>query len=133
MLLWELQWLHLSKLCRSPRWWVLRQKRPPRPGHRRCQKRNKGPLAAGKAVDVSTLVGRLRTSYPVLRATAVDSALRQLLLAELVSQCYREGGAVVLPRNLRVHAVDEDRFVEFKNELSGLNAENVAAVQQKLV
>ena len=39
----------------------------------------------------------------------------------------------MLPRNLRVHAVDEDRFVEFKNELSGLNAENVAAVQQKLV
>ena len=35
-----------------------------------------GPLAAGKAVDVATLVGRLRTSYPVLRATAVDSALR---------------------------------------------------------
>ena len=35
-----------------------------------------GPLAAGKAVDVSTLVGRLRTSYPVLKATAVDLALR---------------------------------------------------------
>ena len=96
-------------------------------------KTKQGPLAAGKAVDVSTLVGRLRTSYPVLRATAVDSALRQLLLAELISQCYREGGAVLLPRNLRVHAVDEDRFVEFKNELSGLNAENIAAVQQKLV
>ena len=54
-------------------------------------KTKQGPLAAGKAVDVSTLVGRLRTSYPVLRTMAVDSALRQLLLAELVSQCYREG------------------------------------------
>ena len=96
-------------------------------------KTKQGPLAAGKAVDVSTLVGRLRTSYPVLRATAVDSALRQLLLAELVSQCYQEGGAVVLPLNLRVHAVDEDHFVGFKKELSGLNAENVAVVQQKLV
>ena len=87
-----------------------------------------GPLATGKAVDVATLVSRLRTSYPVLRATVVDSALRQLLLSELVAQCYREDGVVVLPRNLRVHAVDDDRFLEFKNQLSGLNAENVTAV-----
>ena len=66
-----------------------------------------GPLVAGKAVDVLTLVGRLQTSYPVLRATAVDSALRQLLLSELVSQCFKEEGAVVLPHSLHVHTVDE--------------------------
>ena len=90
-------------------------------------------MAAGKAVDIAALVGRLRTSYPVLRATAVDSALRELLLSELIAQCYREDGAVVLPRNLRVHAVDDNRFVEFKNQLSGLNAYNVTAVQCKLV
>ena len=35
-----------------------------------------GPIAKGQVLDVATLVGRLRTSYPVLRATAVDSALR---------------------------------------------------------
>ena len=92
-----------------------------------------GPLAAGKAVDVATLVGRLHTSYPVLRATAVDSALRQLLLSELVAQCYREDGAVVLPRNLRVHLVDDDRFAEFKDQLSGLNGDNIPAVQRRLV
>ena len=92
-----------------------------------------GPLAAGKAVDVLTLVGRLRTSDPVLRATAVDSALRQLLLSELVSQCFKEEGAVVLPCSLHVHAVDEEHLLEFKNQLSGLNADNVAAVQAKLV
>ena len=40
---------------------------------------------------------------------------------------------MVLPRNLRVHAVVDDRFLEFKNQLSGLNADNVAAVQHKLV
>ena len=82
---------------------------------------------------MSALVGRLRTSYPVLRATAVDSALRQLLLSELVAQCFKEEGAVVLPHPLRVHAVDEERFLEFKNRLSGLNTDNVAAVQGKLV
>ena len=40
---------------------------------------------------------------------------------------------MVLPCNLRVHAVDNDRFVEFKNKLSALNADNVTAVQRKLV
>ena len=40
---------------------------------------------------------------------------------------------VVLLCNLDMHAVDDDRFVEFKNQLSGLNADNVTAVQYKLV
>ena len=40
---------------------------------------------------------------------------------------------MVLPRNLHVHAVDDDRFLEFKNQLPGLNANNVAAMQHKLV
>ena len=92
-----------------------------------------GPLAAGKAVDVLTLVGRLRTSYPVLRATAVDSALRQLLLSELVTQCFKKEGAVILPHLLHVQNVDKEHFLEFKNQLSGLNVDNVAAVQAKLV
>ena len=72
-------------------------------------------MALGKAVDVATLVGRLRTLYPVLLVTAVDSALRQLLLSELVAECFQEDGGLVLPQNLRVHAVEDDRFLEFKN------------------
>ena len=40
---------------------------------------------------------------------------------------------MVLPRSLHVHAVDEKHFLEFKNQLSGLNTDNVAAVQGKLV
>ena len=43
------------------------------------------PLARGLVLDVATLVGRLRTSYLVLRVIAVDSALHQLLILELVS------------------------------------------------
>ena len=39
----------------------------------------------------------------------------------------------MLPRTLRVHAVEEDWFIEFKNHLSGLTADNIRAVQQKLV
>ena len=69
----------------------------------------------------------------MLRATAVDSALRQLLLSELVAQCFKEEGAVVLPHLLYVHTVNKERFLEFKNQLSGLNTDNVAAVQAKLV
>ena len=40
---------------------------------------------------------------------------------------------MVLPRSLRMHAVDGERFLEFKNQLSGLNVDNVVAVQAKLV
>ena len=50
-----------------------------------------------------------------------------------MAQCFKEEGAVVLPRSLRVHAVDEEPFLEFKNQLSGLNMDNMAAVQAKLV
>ena len=87
------------------------------------------PLAASKAVNVVHLVSRLRTLYPILHVTATDSALRQLLLSELITKCFQEDGAVVLPRTLCVHAVEEDRFVEFKNHLSGLTADNIVAVQ----
>ena len=91
------------------------------------------PLAVSKAVNVAHLVSRLRTSYPILHATATDSALRQLLLLELISQCFWEDGAVVLPCTLRVHAVEKDWFIEFKNHLSGLTVDNIVAVQQKLI
>ena len=91
------------------------------------------PLAASKAVNIAHLVSRLRTLYPILRAMATDSVLRQLLLSELILQYFWEDGAVVLPCTLRVHAVEEDRFLEFKNYLSGLTADNIMAVQQKLV
>ena len=33
----------------------------------------------------------------------------------------------------RMHAVEEDQFIEFKNHLSGLTADNIIAVQQMLV
>ena len=91
------------------------------------------PLAASKAVNVAHLVSRLRTLYPILCVMATDSALRQLLLSELILQCFREDGAVMLPRTLHEHAVEEDRFIEFKNHLSGLTVDNIVALQQKLV
>lgn len=48
-------------------------------------------------------------------------------------QCFKEEWAVVLPCSLHAHAVDEEPFLEFKNQLSGLNTDNVVAVQAKLV
>ena len=44
----------------------------------------------------------MRVSYPALRAAKVDSALRQLFLAELISQAYNEAGAVVVPEGTSV-------------------------------
>ena len=49
-------------------------------------------------------------------------------MSELIALCFCEDGAVVLPRTVRVHAVDEDRFLEFKNHLSGLTVDNIATV-----
>ena len=45
----------------------------------------------------------------------------------------RENGAVVLPRELRVHAVDMAKFTEFKDSISGLTAENIPTVQRKII
>lgn len=78
---------------------------------------------------MAMLVGRLRTSYPVLRATAVDSALCQLLISELVLQVLRENGAVVLPCELQVHCVDAEKFTVFKDSMSGLMAKNTPVVE----
>ena len=43
-----------------------------------------------------------------------------------------EGGAFVLPCEVRVYTVDIDHFEEFVDELSRLTANNIPAVQAKL-
>jgi hypothetical protein len=54
-----------------------------------------------KPLDNATIIQRIRVSYPALRAARVDAALRQLFLAELITQVYNEGGSVVLPQGTR--------------------------------
>ena len=44
-----------------------------------------------------------------------------------------ENSAVVLPHELHVHAVDMGKLTEFTDSISGLTAENVLAVQCKLL
>ena len=63
----------------------------------------------------------------------MDGALRALLLAELVTQVYNEGGALVVPHGIRVQTVDGDRYSEYKAALSGLTESNVGAVATRLV
>lgn len=55
-----------------------------------------------KKADTGDLLGRIRVSYTALRAAKVDVALRGLLIAELITQLYNEGGALVMPVGLRV-------------------------------
>ena len=50
-----------------------------------------------KASTTKDIVSRIRISYSALRAARVDGALRQLLLAELITQTYNEGGSLVVP------------------------------------
>ena len=89
-------------------------------------------MARGRALTVSEIVGRVRLSFPLMKAASVDTVLRQMLISELLSQVERKGGAVVLPMHLRVHTVDDDRFREYKNQLSGLTTENVDEVREKI-
>ena len=64
---------------------------------------------------------------------AVDTAVRQLFLSEMVQQIVNEGGALVLPRGMRVLPVDKEKFAIYRDELSGLTAENMSEVKGKLV
>ena len=89
-------------------------------------------MARGRTLTVSEIVGRVRLSFPLMKAASVDTVLRQMLISELLSQVEREGGAVVLPMHLRVHTVDDERFREYKNQLSGLTMENVDEVREKI-
>ena len=45
----------------------------------------KNPLTKAKELEVQTILGRLRVSYPTLRACEFDTALCQLIIAECVS------------------------------------------------
>ena len=57
-------------------------------------------MARGRALTVSEIVGRVRLSFPLMKAASVDTVLHQMLISELLSQVEREGGAVVLPMHL---------------------------------
>ena len=61
---------------------------------------NKGPKAA-KKLDTGAILNRIRVSYTTLRATKVDSALRGLILSEIITQIYNEGGSMVVLQGLR--------------------------------
>ena len=59
--------------------------------------------------------------------------MRQLFLSEIVQQIVNKGGALVLPRGMRVLPVDKEKFATYRDELSGLTAENMSEVKGKLV
>lgn len=63
--------------------------------------KEKSPLSNG------TILERIRLTYPILRASRVDTALRQLILSELLTQVYKEGGSVVIPTGMRLQPVGE--------------------------
>ncbi len=86
-----------------------------------------------KALDTSTIIRRMRVSYPALRATKVDHVLRQLMLSELVTQVFNEGGSVILPQGMKVQLVSHDNFTAYREALSGLTDDNAPSVQSKLM
>ena len=91
------------------------------------------PAKEGKKLDTGVMLNRIRVSYTALRAAKVDGALRGLLLAELITQLYNEGGTLLIPQGLRLQTVANDKYSEYKSALSGLTESNVANVASKLV
>ena len=49
------------------------------------------PPAKKKLLTVEQIVGRMRVSYPALTAARFDPHLKQMFLAELISQSYNDG------------------------------------------
>jgi hypothetical protein len=83
-------------------------------------------------VDLDTIVSRLRTSLPVMRAAQIDSSLRRLLLAQLVQQCLKAGDSIVIPDLLRVQRVTDAQFTKMREVLGGLTVQNEVQVSSRL-
>lgn len=80
--------------------------KPKVPGMTWLPKPPKEPKGKEKLTN-GTILDRIRLTYPILRASRVDSALRQLILSELLSQVHKEGGSVVIPTGVRLQPVGE--------------------------
>ena len=76
------------------------------PGPTRLPKPPRQPVPKAKLTN-RNILERIRLTYPILRASKVDSALRQLILAELMAQMYKEGGSVVIPTEIGLQPVGE--------------------------
>ena len=89
------------------------------------------PNAVEKALSMyaCTLVVQASLAYPVLWAAATDSALRAMMIVELVLLSLEDGGGVVLPMGLHTHPLPLDQWREFKENLAGLLAQNLPQVQ----
>ena len=86
-----------------------------------------------RLLSTEQIVERMRVSYPALRAAKVDPALKQLFLAELLTQAHNERSTVVVPEGTALKMVSSETFSKYKEALSGLNEENVANVTTKLI
>jgi hypothetical protein len=86
-----------------------------------------------KVLSAEQIVGRMRVTYPALRAAKVDAGLRKLFLAELLTQSVNEHTEVVLPEGALIKMVSPDTFLRYKEALSGLNEDNLQEVTAKLV
>ena len=80
---------------------------------------------AKKLLTAEQIVARMRVSYPALKAAKVDAGLRQLFLAELLTQAANDGAACIMPENLAMKVVSMDTFNKYREALSGLTDENV--------
>ena len=52
----------------------------------------------------------MRISYPALTAARFDPNLKQMFLAELISQSYNDGTQVVVPEGANVKVVTKETF-----------------------
>lgn len=55
-----------------------------------------------KPMNLNDQVGKIKLTYPVLKAAKLDMALRQLLMAQLISMNVKEGQGVLVPTGTNV-------------------------------
>ena len=53
-------------------------------------------------MNLNDQVGKIKLTYPVLKAAKLDMALRQLLMAQLISMNVKEGQGVLVPTGTNV-------------------------------
>ncbi len=63
----------------------------------------------------------------------MDTALRKLLLSELLMQEYKKGESVVVPQGMRFQPIPAEQFAKYKQTLFGLNSDYANLVRLKLV
>ena len=67
------------------------------------------------------VVGKIKATYPIIKACHVDFALRQLLLCQLLQLNWRKQAGVIVPKGLLVQPVNVEDWEKYVSRQAGIN------------